>query len=254
MTDRVEGVLLSSQVVLQLIRAATNRVSDSGTHTGQVSTIAGGGAGSRGFQDGPAAKAKFAWPYGVATSPDGHTVYVGDSGNNRVRSIDVLSGTVSTLAGTGIAGYQDGAASAARFYGPRGVVASPDGSLVFVADYSNFRVRTLELAGGEHGEATVSTLFGGKGEIYRPAGVAVTSNGEWVLAADSANAKIRGVQVSSLNLEAPSSFSGSLASAVADSGVSVAPAAAAVASTQNSSPPVQFPSGRENNRVIHGET
>jgi sugar lactone lactonase YvrE len=125
---------------------ADGRRSGGSTHsTGMVSTIAGGGAGSRGFQDGLAAKAKFAWPYGVATSPDGHTLYVADSGNNRIRSVDLLSGLVGTLAGAGVAGYQDGAASAARFYGPRGVVASPDGSLVFVADYSNFRVRTLEL-------------------------------------------------------------------------------------------------------------
>lgn len=156
-----------------------------------MSTIAGGGAGSRGYKDGPADEARFAWPYGVAVSPDGNTVYVADSGNNRIRSIDVNAGTVSTLAGAGIAGFQDGSSLKSRFYGPRGVAASPCGQFVYVADYSNFRVRVIELGN----QRTVYTLFGGGTEIYRPAGVAVTADGGMVFASDTANVKIRGVQV-----------------------------------------------------------
>eukprot|EP00238_Polyblepharides_amylifera_P012974 CAMPEP_0196599160 /NCGR_PEP_ID=MMETSP1081-20130531/94711_1 /TAXON_ID=36882 /ORGANISM="Pyramimonas amylifera, Strain CCMP720" /LENGTH=516 /DNA_ID=CAMNT_0041924915 /DNA_START=707 /DNA_END=2257 /DNA_ORIENTATION=+ len=178
--------------------SATLYVADSGNDciralslaSGIVITIAGGGAGSRGFHDGSAESARFAWPYGVAVSPDGRTVYVADSGNNRIRTIDVLSGTVSTIAGAGNAGYQDGPALKSRFYGPRGVAATPDGAYLYIADYSNFRVRALRLA-----DHTVSTVFGGGVEIYRPAGVAVTADGSYVFAADSANGKIRGVRV-----------------------------------------------------------
>uniref|UniRef100_A0A7S0R5Z0 SMP-30/Gluconolactonase/LRE-like region domain-containing protein n=1 Tax=Pyramimonas obovata TaxID=1411642 RepID=A0A7S0R5Z0_9CHLO len=178
--------------------ATTLYVADSGNDcvravsfaSGTVSTIAGGGAGSRGYQDGPAESSRFAWPYGVAVSPDGNVVYVADSGNNRIRSIDLFGGTVSTLAGAGIAGFQDGPSLKSRFYGPRGVAASPCGNFVYVADYSNFRVRVVQLR-----EDAVYTLFGGGTEIYRPAGVAVTADGEMVFAADTANVKIRGVKI-----------------------------------------------------------
>ncbi|KAK3285925.1 hypothetical protein CYMTET_6486 [Cymbomonas tetramitiformis] len=158
--------------------------------TGMVSTIAG--SGTRGYQDGSASSARFSWPYGVAVSPDGTKLYVADSGNNRVRSVDLATGEVKTLAGMGTAGYQDGPAGKARFYGPRGVVVSPDGGRVYVADYSNFRVRAIDLSVG-----TVFTLFGGgdSGQFYRPAGVAVTPDGTRVLAADSANSRVRTVDV-----------------------------------------------------------
>ena len=59
------------------------------TATGAVSTVAG--TGSRGFQDGPPESARFSWPYGVAVSPDSQTVYVADSGNNRIRAVDVTT-------------------------------------------------------------------------------------------------------------------------------------------------------------------
>jgi hypothetical protein len=69
------------------------------------------------------------------------------------------------LAGTGMAGFSDGDAAAARFYGPRGVVVSPDGKVVYVADYSNFRVRSISLEDGQ-----VSTIMGGDEEGAAGAG------------------------------------------------------------------------------------
>lgn len=165
--------------------------------SGVVSTLAGGG--TRGFADGEAATSRFSWPYGVATSPDGTVVYVADSGNNRVRAIDVRLGAVTTLAGAGSAGFQDGPSATARFYGPRGVVVSPDGAVVYVADYSNFRVRAVDRKAGR-----VSTIMGGggadevittSGVTYKPAGVAVSPDGSAVLVADSANNRIRTVTV-----------------------------------------------------------
>mmetsp|Transcript_30495 Transcript_30495/g.99093 ORF Transcript_30495/g.99093 Transcript_30495/m.99093 type:complete len:621 (+) Transcript_30495:304-2166(+) len=180
---------------------ATVFVADSGNDclravdvtTGTVTTLAG--SGSRGFQDGAALTSRFSWPYGVASSPDGRFVYVADSGNNRVRALDILAGTVSTLAGAGTSGYLDGSASTSRFFGPRGVAASPDGKVVYVADYSNLRVRSISLQAQE-----VSTLMDGSvadvahGNAYKPAGVAVSADGAVVLVADSANNRIRSIR------------------------------------------------------------
>ena len=62
--------------------------------------------------DGPSAEARFSSPNAVTVGPDG-TVYVGDVGNLRVRAIDP-SGIVSTLAGSGQAGYTNGIGTAAQ--------------------------------------------------------------------------------------------------------------------------------------------
>lgn len=105
-----------------------------------------------------------------------------------------------------MAGFSDGDAAASRFYGPRGVVVSPDGKYVYVADYSNFRVRSISLEDGQ-----VSTIMGGDEEsgaasggansnvgsgtnAYRPAGVAVSPDGKIIFAADSANNRIRSIK------------------------------------------------------------
>ena len=52
------------------------------------------------------------------------------------------SGAVTTLAGSGI-GYADGTGSVAMFSGPFGVAASPNGAVVYVADKSNNRIRSV---------------------------------------------------------------------------------------------------------------
>jgi thiol-disulfide isomerase/thioredoxin len=58
------------------------------------------GAGERGFADGPADRARFSEPQGLAALPDG-TVAVADTVNHALRRYDPATGEVSTLAGTG---------------------------------------------------------------------------------------------------------------------------------------------------------
>ena len=69
------------------------------------------------------------------------TVYVADLGNHRIRRIDT-SGNVSTLAGTGTAGFADGAALTAKFSSPHGVAVNGSGN-VYVADFGNHRIRMI---------------------------------------------------------------------------------------------------------------
>jgi len=173
------------------------KITEKDDGTWEVSTFAG--SGTVGYQDGAAASARFYWPYGVAVDSSGN-VYVAEYGNHRIRKITEDDGiwTVSTLAGSGTVGYQDGAAASAQFNGPSGVAVDSSGN-VYVADGGNHRIRKITQTGG--GTWTVSTLAGSGTVGYQdgaaasaqfndPTGVAVDSSGN-VYVADQVNHSIR---------------------------------------------------------------
>jgi sugar lactone lactonase YvrE len=118
------------------------------TANGMVSTLAGG---HEGFADGPAASAAFNTPSALALDPGGNLI-VADTGNNAIRKI-TPEGIVSTIAGSGKAGFQDGPAASAQFNGPLGVAVDGGGN-IYVADTYNDRIRRITPAG------QVSTLAG----------------------------------------------------------------------------------------------
>jgi hypothetical protein len=103
------------------------------------------GTGAPGFADGVGAAAQFNAPRGLALDPHGN-LFVADSGNHRIRKI-TPSGVVTTVAGTGAPGFQDGAGSVARFDTPIGIARAASGAL-YVADQGNRRIRKIVLASG----------------------------------------------------------------------------------------------------------
>jgi sugar lactone lactonase YvrE len=116
------------------------------TPAGLVSTLAGGDG--PGYNDGFGISAKFNGPKGIATDALGN-IYVGDTGNHRIRKIDVL-GNVTTIAGSGTvgstAGFTDGAGTLAKFNSPCGITIDASGN-IYVADYSNYRIRKIDASG-----------------------------------------------------------------------------------------------------------
>ncbi|HKF42809.1 MAG TPA: S-layer homology domain-containing protein [Thermoanaerobaculia bacterium] len=93
-----------------------------------VSTLAGSGA--IGSADGNAATASFSYPQGLAVDSSGN-IYVAD-GSLKIRKI-ATNGFVTTIAGNGLPGYDDGPAESSRFWGPLGLAVDAAGA-VWVAD------------------------------------------------------------------------------------------------------------------------
>jgi serine/threonine-protein kinase len=105
---------------------------------GQVTTLAGGS--QPGYKDGQGSEARFSYPSDLAVDAAGN-LYVADTANHCIRKI-TPDGTVTTLAGTGTAGYADGPLAEAQFRAPEGIAVDGAGN-VYVADTGNQRIREI---------------------------------------------------------------------------------------------------------------
>jgi streptogramin lyase len=102
------------------------------------------GTGDKGYSGdgGPARQAVLNGPKGIAVAPDG-SVYIADTESHTIRRIDVKTGTIDTVAGTGSRGDgPDGAPRSCGLARPHGVFVDRRG-VVYIGDSENHRVRTL---------------------------------------------------------------------------------------------------------------
>lgn len=120
-----------------------------------VTTVAGT-ANTQGYRDTADGAPLFRSPNALLVV--GSNLYVGDSGNNVIRKIDLGTNTVTTLAGNGTAGYADGTGTAAQFNSPGSMVLDSSGDYIYVADNGNFYVRKVRITAPNVGEVT--TLVG----------------------------------------------------------------------------------------------
>jgi sugar lactone lactonase YvrE len=119
------------------------------TPSGQITTLAGNG--TPGFQDGTGTTARFSFPVGIASDATGN-LYVADYSNHSIRKV-TPGGQVTTLAGNGTSGFQDGAGTAARFSFPLALCVDANGNVI-VTEEGNYRIRKITPDG------QVSTLAG----------------------------------------------------------------------------------------------
>ena len=175
----------------------THRIRRVGTD-GNISTVAGSASIGSAGDGGPATAASLNGPVGVAFTADGGFL-IADADANRVRRV-APDGTISTVAGTGTAGFlgDGGPATAAQLNGPARVAVTPDGGFV-IADRLNQRIRKVAAdgtistiagdgtagSGGDNGPATAA-------QFNSPFGVSVNQEGD-ILVADTSNFRIRSV-------------------------------------------------------------
>ncbi|MFA6112244.1 MAG: IPT/TIG domain-containing protein, partial [Candidatus Latescibacterota bacterium] len=168
------GIALDAQGALYIsvfARDVVRRVSPDGI----ITTIAGTGVAGYAGDGGPATQAKLSSPHGVAVDQLGN-VYFADHVGNRVRRVSP-DGTITTFAGTGIAGRAGapGPATQAQLDGPTGVAVDATGN-VYICDIG--RVSKVDLTGmlsalvvnaGPHfgpGNALALRLGGDLGDLY----------------------------------------------------------------------------------------
>lgn len=172
---------------------------------GNITTVAGNGTQGYAGDNGAAASAQLNSPAAVAVDAAGN-LYIADFSNQVVRRV-TAGGTITTLAGTGVAGFggDGGPAAAAQLNGPAGVAVDASGN-VYVSDSGNHRVRRIDPNG-------VITTFAGDGNVddtgssgpaisqhlSSPSGLAVDASGDLFIS-DPGASRIRMITAGGLML------------------------------------------------------
>ncbi|TKC05152.1 SMP-30/gluconolactonase/LRE family protein [Pedobacter frigoris] len=141
------------------------RVSKSGNTT----VLAG--SGTAGTTDGTGTGATFNKPWGLALNDAGTILYVSDNSGHKIRRVSINLSTmvaaVTTIAGTGSTGTLDANGTAATFNRPAGLALDETSGTLYVADYSNNRIRKIAL-NSSNAVTTVSSTV-----VYAPVALAL---------------------------------------------------------------------------------
>jgi sugar lactone lactonase YvrE len=187
--NTLEGITVDSKGDIYVTDSKNHKIRKI-TPDGVVTTIAG--SGNAGGADGVGAVASFNAPIGVAMD-SGSNIYVCDTDNHKIRKI-TPNGVVTTIAGTGKAGAEDGNSSVASFNRPLGITIDGIGN-IYVAEEKNNKIRKITpngfvstLAGS--GKAGAEDGYGTTASFNIPFGVAVDQFGT-LYVADAQNNKIR---------------------------------------------------------------
>ncbi|HVK89590.1 MAG TPA: hypothetical protein VM513_35955 [Kofleriaceae bacterium] len=157
-----KGLERDAQGNLYILDQQNFRVRRIDAATGVITTIAGSGMPGFEGDGGPALDAKLGFEANSNPEPSGglaiagDTLYIADSLNHRIRAVDLASGTITTVVGSGEAGYSGdgGAATSATLKHPRDLEFGPDGDL-YIADTDNNVIRAVNLTSG-----TIRTVAG----------------------------------------------------------------------------------------------
>ena len=197
------GLALDSAGNLYIADSFNSRVRKVNASTRVITTVAGNGLVGFSGDGGQATAATFKLPFGVAVDKNG-ALYILDRFDNRIRRVGT-DGVITTIAGTGAAGYNgdNRAALGAQIAGGGFMTTDSDGDLYF-ADIANHRIRKISTSAGSAGLITtiagngIAGTFGDGGDpaslqVFLPTDVALDRNGV-IYIADWGNYRIRKIQ------------------------------------------------------------
>lgn len=176
-----QGVCADHTGIVYVVDTSNHRVLRVSPGAAAVVTVAGNGVAGDAGDGGPANAAQLNQPEACAVDTAGN-LFIADTLNNRIRQV-TPAGTISTVAGTGVAGFAgDGqAATSASLQGPAGVAVTDDGN-IFIADTGSNRIRLVTPDG------VIETIAGGAGTpLNAPGGLALDGSGDLYFAETGSN-------------------------------------------------------------------
>jgi streptogramin lyase len=149
------GVEIGPEGALFVTEVRNHRVWRIDRNTGEAKVVAGCGEKGYSGDGGPAIQARLNEPYEVRFDAQANMYFV-EMQNHLVRRVDAKTSMISTVAGTGEAGFagDGGPALSARFRQPHSIALDGAGGL-YVADIGNHRIRRIDLERG-----TIETIAG----------------------------------------------------------------------------------------------
>lgn len=218
--DSPNGLAFANNGDLYFADTGNNVIRMVSASSGIISTVAGTGAASY-SGDGAAAKsATLSNPWSVTVAAGGQ-FFIADQNNNRIRMVD-SGGIITTVVGTGVAGFtgDSGPAAAAALNVPASVAIDVAGDL-YVADSGNNRVRKVSAQTG-----IITTIAGGNSQafsgdsgpanlagLYGPYTLALDGRGDLFIT-DVFHNRIREIASNAATLEFPPMRVGRLAAAL----------------------------------------
>jgi sugar lactone lactonase YvrE len=166
--------------------------------TGFITSFVGTGVGPFNGDGQPGTATNLANPHGLAFDAAGN-LFIADSSQQRIRRVDAVTGLVSTVAGTGVGGFNGDAvpATAAQLLGPFALAFDPAGNL-YIADLGNQRIRKVDAvlglistvagmgAAGFNGDGILATTA----QLNNPTGIVFDRVGNLFIA-DQSNNRVR---------------------------------------------------------------
>lgn len=137
------GIAIDKKGHMYIADSALNQVKKVEIATERTTVVAGNGANDFGGDGGPAPQASLASPSAVALDQEGN-LYIADSGNNRIRRVDAVTGIITTVAGPSVSDSFGGRgpAIAVALEFPAGIAIDHRGQ-IFVVEPTNNRVRKI---------------------------------------------------------------------------------------------------------------
>ncbi|MBI2128671.1 PQQ-binding-like beta-propeller repeat protein [Candidatus Woesearchaeota archaeon] len=129
------------------------------------------------------------------------TLYVSDWDNCTIQKINLAMNATSTVAGNGTCGYAEGTGSSAMFNNPSGLAVNSNGTFLYVADYSNNRIRRIDLTTNTtsliagNGTAGYTEGVGNQTKFNNPYAATISPDNHYLYISDSGSHRIRRIDL-----------------------------------------------------------
>lgn len=193
------GIAISkNNKFLYITDTANQRIRKVRISDGRTELLAGSGA--VGFKDGKGKKAVFYNPWGITIDKSGKNLYIADRDNHAIRQLNLITKTVTTIAGCGRGGYLEGIGRTACFSYPEYLKIDQDDKL-YISEVGGHRIRVLNLKTREVKLVAGSGFRGyrnGQSKVVKfnnPKGLLPDTKGGILLVADTWNDVIRKISI-----------------------------------------------------------